>query len=66
MTAVWTIKRLEAAIQACEAMLSGEEGEGDATDVKFVDLQAAAELLKDDRARLLRRPTRTRVRVKKP
>lgn len=48
----WTIKRLDAAIQACEAMLASEEGKGDAEGISFDDLQAASDMLKEQRSYL--------------
>lgn len=49
-----TTKAIEALIQAAEAMLAGEEGEGDATGIAHEDLQRGSNWLKnlrDTRAR---------------
>jgi hypothetical protein len=48
----WTRKRINAALQAINAMLAGEEGEGDAEGITFDDLQAAAQRLREERDRL--------------
>lgn len=44
----WTIKRIDAAISACTAMLAGEEGEGDFM-CSADDLNAALEILQATR-----------------
>ena len=53
----WTLRRLDAVINACAAMLAGEEGEGDAAGHRFEDLQAGFRRLKEERARLTARLT---------
>jgi len=52
----WTAPRVEAAIAAINAMLAGEEGEGDAEGVSFDDLREARSCLHAERAKL-RAPT---------
>jgi hypothetical protein len=52
----WTVKRLECAINAVNAMLAGEVGEGDwDPDHEAEDMEAAREILIDIRERLTRR-----------
>lgn len=52
----WTVKRLNAAINALTAMLAGEEGEGDwDPDHSADDMNAALTRLQEERDRLLER-----------
>lgn len=50
----WTPRRFEAAIVAIGAMLAGPEGEGDGAGIRFADLEAARDLLVDERDRAAR------------
>lgn len=43
-----TKRQIEALISAAEAMLAGEEGAGDAQNVKFDVLRRASNILKDE------------------
>lgn len=54
-----TLPQITAAIAACEAMLAGEEGEGD-FQCNGEDLARAAEWLKEERGRRLRASTKLR------
>jgi hypothetical protein len=51
----WTIKRLDAAINALNAMLAGEEGEGDwSPDHSADDLESALKRLQEEREQLIK------------
>lgn len=55
----WTVRRCEAALNAVNAMLAGEDGEGDwDPDHTREDLDAARDILIDIRERLTQRRNR--------
>lgn len=56
----WTLKRIDAALDAINAMLAGEEGEGDCGDTSFEDLKGARDLLIAMRENLLKNRTLTK------